>query len=120
MTEFQLAVAFHELLAFNQRWQVRAVRHVKENGQGSNQEGKQIEHPHTQDAKEKGKRDEAEQDEASRIGQDEDRALAQSVHPHPGNQPKQQGWDGSQGREYAHLKRCSPEDQHGCQRKSQK
>ena len=85
----ELAVAVDELVALDERRQVRLVRHVEEDRQRPDHEADHVHLPHRQDAERVRDRDRREHGRPTEVAGDEDGPATEPIDPGAGGQAEQ-------------------------------
>jgi hypothetical protein len=86
LADLELGVAVHQLVARDERGQVRRVRDVEEDGEHARGEPDQVQLEHRQAAERERDRDREQRNSSSDVGHHEDRPAAHPVDPHAGRQ----------------------------------
>ena len=118
-THLQLAVALDQVVAVDQRRQVRLVGDVEEHREDAGQQAHQVELLDAQRAEQGGDRNRAEQERAAEVGEDQDGSAPQTVDPDAGEQAEQQERREFEGAQQPHLARRRVEHQRRRQRNGQ-
>ena len=118
--DLELRVALEDVLAVDQRRQVRLVGDVEEDGQAAVDEADQVQLPDGQRAEGGGDRDRQQRGRPAQVADDQDRPPAHAVDPHAGGQADQDERQELDRRQQAEFERGDVQDQGGDERDGQR